>query len=77
MGTTRACGSDRPLEFGRTASESKGQGRRLAMRRLLYRGKCNSIRLHPLTVSIVFEYLSLPLHTERYSLGINWNADVL
>ena len=34
-------------------------------------------QLHPLTVSVVFEYLSLPLHTERYFLGNDWNAGVL
>ena len=44
---------------------------------LLYRGKCSLIRLRPLTVSVVFECLSLPLHTGRYFLGMYWNANVL
>ena len=61
----------------KVASDSKGQGRRLAMFGLLYHGKCSLIRLRPLTVSVVFECLSLPLHTGRYFLGMYWNANVL
>ena len=61
----------------KVASESKGQGRRLAILGLLYRGKCSSTWLHPLTVSVAFECLSLPLRTGRYYLGMYWNANDL